>query len=481
MNMMDKAAQSSDKPRMDTGMKPVDASADFIISDDEQAAYLGIRPPENGGRDLSYTQMLSELEKRRIVYGIKTDVLKALAEKPEYNTMVHVAQGSLPVQGSDAKLTFHFDFSHEIKPRERDDGTVDYRDLGLIEAVGAGQTLCTLTPADKGTPGKKVTGKIILPDPVRNFGLPIGKNTKASDDKLVLTAAMGGSVEYVNGKVNVHNVFTVNGDVCIATGNINFDGSIVVNGDVMAGFTVKAAGNINVVGNVEGATLEAGGDIKIVAGMVGQGRGRAVCGGNFKALFVENAEVFARGDVTADVFMHSQVRCSGNLIADGRRGAIIGGGYIVGKDVKALTVGTQSGVATVFELGVDPTVNERIKYLNERERALSSELTKLCQIVQLLYPLRRAGKLTPDKTDMLEKAIATKDSDECELESIGKERVELSSATSAVATSQFTCKRELFYGTKVSISQVTFAIPSDLIRCRIYLNPQREITMVSMS
>lgn len=482
VNGMDRTVQTPDKARpADTGINPVDASVDIIVSDDEQSAYLAIKPPEFGGREITFTQMLSELEKKRVVHGIKADVLKALTDKPEYNKMIQVAQGEVPVQGADAKLTFHFNLSHEIKPRERADGTVDYRDLGLIEAVTAGQKLCTLTPADKGTPGKTVTGRVILPNTVRNFGLPLGKNTKVSEDKLVLLAALGGSVEYVNGKVNVHNVFTVHGDVDISTGNINFDGSVIVNGDIMAGFTVKASGNINVVGNVEGATLEAGGDIKIVAGLVGQGRGKANCGGSFKALFVENAEIVARGDVTADVFMHSQVQCSGSLIADGRRGAIIGGSYVVGKDVRATTVGTQSGVPTAFELGIDPTINERIKYLNDRERTLDNELAKLSQIVQLLYPLRTAGKLTQDKGEILDKAIATKEGDTEELAGITRERSELTNASGGIPTSQFICKRELFYGAKITISQVVFTVPSDLIRCKIYLNPQREITMVSMA
>jgi uncharacterized protein len=458
---------------------PVDASMDIIISDDEQAAYLGIRPPENGGQDLTDAAMIAELSKRHVTNGIKTDAVSLLAEKPVYNIMTLVAQGTLPVQGTEASLAFHLSLDREIKPKEREDGTVDYRNLGLIESVIVGQPLCTLTPAVKGIPGKTVTGKIILPEPVRNFGLPIGKNTKMSEDRLVLQAAINGCVEYQNGKVHVYNIFTVNGDVCLNTGNVDFDGSVVVNGDVEAGFTVKAAGNINIVGNVEGAVLEAGGDIRIIAGLVGQNRGRAICGGNFKALFVENAEIVAKGDVTADVFMLSQVRCGGSLVADGRKGAIIGGSFIVGKDVKALMVGTQSGIATTFELGVDPTINERIKYVNDRSKALNLEMVKLNQIIQLLNPLKTAGKLTQDKVEMLDKAILTQQNDAAELNDLKAEHESLMSRTKQ-SCSQFTCKRELYLGTKITISQVSYVVPSDVLRCKIYLTPEREITMVSM-
>ncbi len=461
-------------------MPPVDAEADIIVSDDEQSAYIGIRPPKYGGNDLTLQQLQAALERRRVLYGINDGAVKELAEKPMYNEMVLVAQGTKPVQGSDAALAYHFSMSREIRPRERQDGTVDYRDLGLIESVAAGQKLVTLTPAVKGTPGRTVTGRVILPNPVRSFGLPIGKNTKVSENKLDLLAACNGSVEMLNGKVHVNTVFTVSGNVCSATGNIVFDGTVAVNGDVQAGFLVKATGSITIVGNVEGAVLEAGGDIKIVAGLVGQGRGRAVCGGNFKALFVENAEVVARGNVTADVFMHSQVRCGGDLVAEGRRGVVIGGSYIVGHDVKALSVGTASGVVTVLELGVDPTVMDSLRNIKERIRVLEQEHAKIIQIVRMLKPLHDAGKLPSDKVFVLDKAIATKESQERESEELLAEQATLNAAARGNGSSQFLCRRELYYGVKISICQVPFIVPSDLVRCKIYLSPNREINMVAL-
>ncbi len=461
-------------------MPPVDADADIIVSEDEQSAYIGIRPPKYGGKDMTLQQLLEALARRRVLFGINDSTVRELADKPKYNEMVLVAQGTKPVQGSDAVLAYHFSMSREIKPHERDDGTVDYRDLGLIESVSAGQRLVTLTPAVKGTPGKTVSGRVLLPDPVRSFGLPIGKNTKVSDNKLELLAACNGSVEVMNGKVHVNTVFTVSGNVCNATGNIVFDGTVAVNGDVQAGFLVKATGSITIVGNVEGAVLEAGGDIKIVAGLVGQGRGKAVCGGNFKALFVENAEIVAKGDVTADVLMHSQVRCGGNLVAEGKRGVVIGGNYVVGHDVKALSVGTASGVSTVLELGIDPTVMDSLRGIKERIRVLEQEYAKIIQIIRMLKPLHEVGKLAADKLVVLEKANATKESQERQLEELNTEQADLNNAARGNCTSQFICRRELFYGVKISICQVPYVVPADLVRCKLYLNPSREISMVSI-
>jgi uncharacterized protein (DUF342 family) len=143
-------------------------------------------------------------------------------------------------------------------------------------------------------------------------------------------------------------------------------------------------------------------------------------------------------------------------------------------------VGAPSGVATTFEMGVDPTVAERVKFVNERVKALETEQVKLSQIIQLLYPLKTADKLPKDKAEMLEKAMATKSSHDDELKELQAERETLSVAMEGGSASQFVCKRELYYGTKVTICQIVYTVPSDLIRCKIYLNPQREITMVSL-
>jgi uncharacterized protein (DUF342 family) len=146
-----------------------------------------------------------------------------------------------------------------------------------------------------------------------------------------------------------------------------------------------------------------------------------------------------------------------------------------------MTVGAPSGVATTFEMGVDPTVMARAKDINAQVKALEAEQVKLGQIVQLLLPLREANKLAKDKIDILEKAIATKESRGEELARLTDERDELAKAASgAGSASQFICKHELYYGTKVSICQAVYIVPSDLVRCKLYLNPDREIQMVSL-
>ena len=90
-------------------------------------------------------------------------------------------------------------------------------------------------------------------------------------------------------------------DVDASTGDIEYDGNVMIPGTVRTGFTVKAKGDIQVNGVVEGATLIAGGNIVIKRGVQGMSRGRLVSGGDICAHFFESANVEAKGDVLADL------------------------------------------------------------------------------------------------------------------------------------------------------------------------------------
>ena len=73
-------------------------------------------------------------------------------------------------------------------------------------------------------------------------------------------------------KIFVSDVYDVPDDVDNSTGDIEFNGSVVVHGNVRTGFCIKCGGNIEVYGVVEGADLDAGGDIILHRGVQGMSR-----------------------------------------------------------------------------------------------------------------------------------------------------------------------------------------------------------------
>ena len=155
------------------------------------------------------------------------------------------------------------------KPKENEDGRVDYYDLGLIQNVSAGQVLCVLTPPTEGTPGYTVKGDIVKPKPGKPAPVVPGPNTMLSTDGLQIISKINGQFEFDGKKVIVNETYTLNQDVDTSTGNIKVAGNLVVRGMVTSGFKIEAGGYISVTGVVESATVTAGKDVSLQGGANG--------------------------------------------------------------------------------------------------------------------------------------------------------------------------------------------------------------------
>ena len=129
----------------------VDSEAVITISDDGLEATLQLTTPRNNGADLTYDELCARLEDEGITYGIDSDVLKALSEKPYYNLEEVIARGTPPTDGTDAKLTYCVNMNPEIAPKVLEDGSVDFKDLGLIQQVKKDDVLVEKTPSTEGT------------------------------------------------------------------------------------------------------------------------------------------------------------------------------------------------------------------------------------------------------------------------------------------------------------------------------------------
>jgi uncharacterized protein (DUF342 family) len=216
-----------------------------------------------------------------------------------------------------------------------DDGRVDYRELNLIESVEKGRILCSLLPPMPGKAGKTVTGQDIPALDGKPAVLPKGRNVEVSEDGQSLYAVIDGQVCYAEGKVNVFSVYEVRGDVDTTTGNISFLGNVVVKGNVLSGFSIEASGNVEIWGVVEGATIEAGGDIILKRGMQGMGKGYLKSGGDIIAKYIEYSTIEAKNEIKAEAIMHSKIKCGNKLELSGKKGLLVGGVAKVGKLISA--------------------------------------------------------------------------------------------------------------------------------------------------
>lgn len=324
--------------KKDTAEQKKGPEIQLSVSSDGLTATIRVKPVED--QPVSVEEIVSFLRQNGVVYGILEDSIRDFCDNKKFFLELPCARGIAPIDEENGTLEYLFEKDKNLMPTELDDGTVDYRDLGIVQNVKKGDVLCRIIPPAPGRNGTDVCGK---PLPFRKGALPSfpqGRNTEVSEDGLTLTSTTDGCIEYKNASLSISEVFIVRGDVDSASGNIDFLGTVVVQGDVLEGFTVKAGGDINVRGMVEGATMEAGGNIAIAYGMNGMNRGRLTAGGSVSAQYIENSTVKCEGDVRTGVVLNSVVTAGNSIIVRGKRGLLAGGRAQAGRQIYAVTIGS---------------------------------------------------------------------------------------------------------------------------------------------
>jgi uncharacterized protein (DUF342 family) len=265
----------------------------------------------------------------------------------------------------------------------------------------AGQPLARKILAEEGTPGKTVTGKMIPAKSGKDIVMQVGNNVHLGDDGITVVADINGQVILNGGKVNVEPVYVVDGDVNLKTGNIIFLGTVLINGSVEDGFSVKAAGNIEVHGVVSKAELDAEGDIIIHQGINGKGSGIIRAGRSIWARFIENAYVEAGNMVVAsDGIINSQVDAFKSIICQGKRAHIMGGRLRACEEINAKVLGNPtSGTETICEVGFDPKSKEELDKYTEQKEDIDKELEDTKLNIQTLINIKKQRKSLPEEKE----------------------------------------------------------------------------------
>lgn len=355
-------------------LQPVDEKCSIYVASDKMTVVMRLYPPSAGGRAVSKAHILEQIARMRVRAGIDDDaILMALEERP-YCTDIVVAQGKLPTPGRDGSIIYHFDTDNTVRPELREDGSVDFFKLNNLHQCTKGQVLAEIIPEEKGENGYDVYGSVLLAREVKKAVFDHGRNLEKSKDGLKLISMVDGHVSLVDRAVFVSDVYSVE-DVGTSTGNIEYHGDVEVKGNVCENFSVKTDGNVFVSGVVEGAVIEAGGNIIIARGMHGQNKGRLKAGGNIIAKFISAAEVEADGFVEAEQIINAKVSAGTNINADAGKGLITGGKVVAKGVINARNIGSPMGAATIVEIGTDI---ESKKRLADARRRVSGKSPKQC-------------------------------------------------------------------------------------------------------
>ncbi|HEX3037501.1 MAG TPA: FapA family protein [Oscillospiraceae bacterium] len=451
-------------------------TAELNISTDNMTATIKVKTSFDG-QVISPDFIHNFLVKNRIIYGICDEAIKEFCENKKYYLELICARGLPPVDEENATLEFFVRKEGDIKPKENEDGTVDFRELGLVQNVSKGDVLCRIVPPKPGHDGIDIYDNVVRHTVGQLPSLPAGTNTEITEDTLSLIAAVDGCAVYKNSIINVEDVFTLRGDVDNTCGNINFNGSVMIQGDVKEGFYVKAGADISIRGMVEGAFIEAGGNISISNGMNGMTKGTLTAGGNVIAKYLQNVSVACKGDVYADVIMNCHVTAEGSVILKGKQALLIGGQCQAGLKIQAGTIGSSNRVRTEISI-VSDKLNTALygagDSLEELQRKLSLAnrgAEKLQKQIDEISSIPEEEK-TPQQREVL-KALTPKQGQFATLiEMIENSIKELAEIQQSFADYKIVGLKVIYPGTRISIANYYFNIENEYNNSKFYADTE---------
>lgn len=436
------------------------------ISRNGLEGYLTLKQEEYLDTCFSYEEVLKNI-RDIIKVDIEEQTVKNMVNNKIYDDKVCIAKGKMQEDGKDGYIKYYFEEKKKIVPKEKKDGTVDYRELDLISNVKSGDILAEVIPPKEGKDGIRVTGEII---PYKKGKIPFlkhGKNVKLSDDEMHLVATSDGQVRFLGDKVVVLDILNIE-SVDNSTGNVSFNGTVKVKNNVLSGFRVKSSGDVEVSGVVEGAMIESEGNILIRKGIQGYNCGKIFSGENLTSNYIENSFIYCNNNLIAEAIMHSEVTCRGEVKVIGRKGLIVGGICRARKIIRAKTIGSRMATSTVLEVGSDPDLKLKFEKLEKNIDELRSNLVKIKKTIVIFENMKKANKLDDEKKELYNKLLYTKQNMEDELSNLNREFIIVKARLSDTSTGRVIVEGIIYPGVKIVIGSSVMFIRDEMNHCTFY-------------
>lgn len=337
------------------------------------------------------------LRDNNVLKGLDMQAIdRAFAELPgcEEGKEFVIAKGQSAKHGVNGRIDFLVNVSgkavYDTSNIAEDAQKIDYRDAVKIESVKPGQELAKIIPPTLGEPGYNLSGKEL---PARN-GKPVvyrlGEGAKLDPDNVTIRAVQEGRPVFSHRVLSVNPVYEVHGDVCFETGNIKFDGYVSILGNVQDEFIVEAK-NVEISGVVGSAIIRCQNNIIIHGGVNGHGKAEVYCRGGADIKYVNAAKLEVRGDLNVGrEIVNSTVWCAGRV----RAGKILGGQVLGLQGIEAHYFGSDLGIPTVIE----PGVNYEVRRIDEALDVMNQQIGKVINPIRnLLGDHKKFLQFPPDK------------------------------------------------------------------------------------
>ncbi|MCB2182328.1 MAG: FapA family protein [Desulfobulbaceae bacterium] len=424
--------------------KTVSILSPIILSKDAMIAWYIFLPQYEPVRMPSFKDIVELLKNAGVTRGIKQAPLEKFCKSLAHGDVACwnvIAKGRQPVKGEDAHLEFVVDLTKQ-SGKVREDGSIDFRELNLVQTVSEGDLVATKHPPGEGIQGYTLIGEVIETE--AGQGLKVeGKSNIRSDEKedgtILFYAECDGLIRFRDGKISIDPQYKVSGNVDFSTGNINVDCDLQISGNICSDFSVHANGNVFVGGNIEpGAKVRINGNLEVKGGIIGDtteitvlgdmkadfieaGKESSGTGQLVKTDFIQSAKIVVKGDLHVSQYIYyAAVKAVGKIIVGpgkGERGGSVVGGVICSSSAIRLSVcGSPSFVPTTLILEPTPDKLAKLKKLKESRNQCDADTTKIMRTLNVKTVDR--GEISellesarPDQKrlfiDLLEKLSAT--------------------------------------------------------------------------
>ena len=424
----------------------------------------------DGARLPTKEMVMSALSDAGVVYGINEDAIESGIQSL---TPFVAAEGLLPIPGENAYIDRKFDLGIQGKPVVDEYDKVDYKDLNLFVLAKENQTLAIRIPQTKGTPGKNILGEPVPAQNGRPCPMPEGKNTKVVGEHRLI-ATVNGQIVDKGSRISVDPRLEIKGGVGVQTGDIEFDGTIQIKGDVEQGFKVKATGDIEIKGSVNGAEVT-GRNVYISGGITGADRAKVYAEHDVRTAFAENALIEAGNDIfIADIALHSQIRAGKRLIMEDKHGQITGGHAVAGEVVSVKVIGNSSFVVTKVSVGVDPNLQKEYQALRRTYKESKKRLTHIMQTLNTLSKID-INKLPPSRVESINALTRSQFPLAGQIKRDEKRILEIEEQLVNMKNGKIRVSGTIYPGTRLSVNNILKSIQSEYKHCSIALNDEGDV------
>ncbi len=361
------------------------------FKDNEMKAFLTLVKPKEG-EEYDVDDVLDYIDSLGIREGVKSAKVTAMMQKHIYGRAEIIAEGVPAIDGKDGYFEYFFTLDEKKKkPEIRDDGSVDYTSVNVIHCVNEGDVLAVYHPAESGTPGITVKGKTVNARKAKELRPLYCIGCDYDPETMTYTATIDGRVEVSKSKISVMDLQEYTKDIDNVFGDINFKGDVIIHGSVKPGVQIKATKSVTIDKTLEGASITAGGDVIIKGGVMGGNTTRIHCEGDVMADFVEYADVWCGGSVSANIIWGCRVFANGYIHATGKTGAIIAGNVYGMCGVDVVFAGNDASVKTVISSGVKDSIRKTVILCEKKIEKLDREINDLDEEIDELERLIRLG------------------------------------------------------------------------------------------